>query len=365
MRLLPPQRLRPHYYEGVEQTLGAIFREVLFDPLKKDLAAPAPPIDIRYINQLVADAAVVTVIMREGLVNTTEEQADAIFANTAPAPSRPLVAALRRGTIQYTGDLVTGDFDAKLSAALRGMGATFDVRAGGFRLPVTAAPAWFKTEAAAAQARAQNIHKALERELDRIQERLETGMIPLPIDPTTPIEAIEDGFEPAAAALSITKRIPAGMRAAMEARYAADIRPYVTTATSEYIDGVHKAVADNAARGYRYETIVDDIQHFVGVSERKARFLARQETSLFMAHYREERFTGAGVTRYQWSTSHDIRVRPYADDAKRAKYGDHRVLDKQIFTYAVKAPAQYMSSKKPCNPGEDFGCRCADLAVLE
>jgi hypothetical protein len=46
--------------------------------LKKDLAEPAPPLDTRYINQLVADAAVVTVIMRQHLIGTTEEQADAI-----------------------------------------------------------------------------------------------------------------------------------------------------------------------------------------------------------------------------------------------------------------------------------------------
>jgi hypothetical protein len=46
--------------------------------LKKELAEPAPPIDTRYIDQLIADAAIVTVLMRERLVGTTEEQADAV-----------------------------------------------------------------------------------------------------------------------------------------------------------------------------------------------------------------------------------------------------------------------------------------------
>ncbi len=66
----------------------------------------------------------------------------------------------------------------------------------------------------------------------------------------------------------------------------------------------------------------------------------------------------------KWSTSHDIRVRPYADESKLKKYGDHRVLDGQVYFYELKAPAEFMSSKKPCNPGEDFGCRCLDLAIL-
>lgn len=335
MRFLPPQRLRPHYYESVEADLRSFFASAVFFPLQ----------------QLLAEA-------------TT--QAAGVFASAAPAPSRALVEALRRGTLQYVAGVVTGDFDAKTTAALRSLGAEHDARTGGFRLPDWAAPAWFKAEAAGAQARAANVHAALARELDRIQERLEAGQLAAPVlDAGAPIEAIEDGFETAAGILGISKRIPPAARAAMERRYAEDVRPYVAAATREYIDGVHKAVADNAARGYRYDTIVADLSYFVGVSERKARFLARQETGLFMAGYRRERFTAAGVSRYKWSTSHDVRVRPYDDEQKRKKYGDHRALDQQIFSYALKAPAQFMSSKKPCNPGEDFLCRCADLAVLE
>lgn len=333
MRLLPPQRLRPHYYMGVEEALRDAVAAFLFKPLERTLAEFTP-------------------------------EAARIFASSAPVPSRALVDALRRGVLQYVGDYVFGDLDAKLTGELRALGAQFDPAKKAYRLQRSAAPGWFSAEGAAAQARAENVHKALERQLDALQTRLEAGQMALPLDPGSVVEAIEDGFEGAAEVIGIAKRIPPAARAAMEARYLEQVRPYVVKATAEYIDGVHKAVADNAARGYRFETIVGDIQHFVGVSERKARFLARQETSLFMAGYREERFTAAGVNDYKWSTSHDIRVRPYADEQKLKKYGDHRVLDGKIFSYARKAPAEFMSSKKPCNPGQDFGCRCVDLAVL-
>lgn len=46
--------------------------------LKKELATPQPAIDTRYIDQLVADAAVVTVLMQGKLVPTSEAQADAM-----------------------------------------------------------------------------------------------------------------------------------------------------------------------------------------------------------------------------------------------------------------------------------------------
>lgn len=334
MKLLPPQRLRPHYYERVEQALGQHFKSFLFAPL-------------------------------EAILAEATTQAEGVFGNTAPLPSPTLVKALRQGTIQYVGDLVVGDFDAKLSGALRGLGATFDERRGGFVLPNWTAPAWFKAEATAAQARAENVHQAILRKLDDIQTRLEGGQMNLILDTSEAIEAIEEGFETAAEALGITKRIPAAQRAAMEKRYLEDVRPYVAEATSKYIDKVHRDVTANAAAGFRYENIVADLQHIQGISESKARFLARQETSLFMADYRRERFTAAGVMRYRWSTSHDRRVRPEDDAQKMKKYGDHRVLDKQVFSYELKAPAQYMSRKQPSNPGEDYQCRCVDLAVLE
>lgn len=63
-------------YTQVVQDVVSMLKDVA--DLKKELAEPQPPIDTAYIWQLVADAAAVTIIMREKLIGTTEEQADAI-----------------------------------------------------------------------------------------------------------------------------------------------------------------------------------------------------------------------------------------------------------------------------------------------
>lgn len=331
MKQLPPQRLRPHYYEGVEQALRDAFQVNLFDPL--------------------------IAILEEGTTQAEE------FENAAPAPNKALQSALRRGTIQYHDGAFSGDVDGRIGTYLRSIGAEFIE--GEWLLPDFVAPAWLRAEATAAQKRAEMVHEKLARELDTIQQKLEAGQLAAPIPAGEAIDAIEEGFQTAAASLGISKRIPPAQRAAMEERYARDVRPYVAEATAEYIDELRKDVTDSAASGYRYEKVVDDIQQKIGVSQRKARFLARQETSLFMAGYRQERFTAAGVRRYKWSTSHDSRVRPYGGDPQYKKYGDHRALDGQIFSYDTKAPAAFMSSKQPCNPGEDFQCRCVDIPILE
>jgi len=80
--------------------------------------------------------------------------------------------------------------------------------------------------------------------------------------------------------------------------------------------------------------------------------IARQETSLFVSKYREERYTGAGITEYIWSTSKDQRVRP-----------DHAALDHQVFSWD-SPPVTDRATGKRNNPGADFGCRCLALPVI-
>jgi SPP1 gp7 family putative phage head morphogenesis protein len=58
-----------------------------------------------------------------------------------------------------------------------------------------------------------------------------------------------------------------------------------------------------------------------GVGQRKAKFLARQETALLMSKFHEQRYKEIGVTKYIWSTSNDgDRVRD-----------DHKVLNNKVF----------------------------------
>jgi SPP1 gp7 family putative phage head morphogenesis protein len=325
MKTLPPQRLLQEDFFAVEESLRESFRTFLFEPLG-------------------------AILKRE----TT--QADELF-NDGEAHNPELVRALREGTIQYRDGVFSGDFEAATSGPLRDLGAEFDVRSGVFRLPDWAVPAWVKAEAATARARAERISEALKNQLHKTKEKLDAGQLPAPISLEAAADAvgkIEEGFAQAAEAVGISKKIEAGARRRIERHYAEDVRPYVTEATAKYIDKLHRIVDDNAAAGFRYDHLVDDIKRVYGVSQRKAKFLARQETSLFMSGYRRERFESAGVVRYVWLTSKDARVRC-----------GHRELEGRVFFYSSKAPAEYMSSKKPCNPGEDFNCRCRDKAILD
>ncbi len=333
MKFLPVQRVHRDYYQSTADALAASMRAFLYDPIIAILAREVP---------------------------------EAMELFNAPLPvSTALQLAIRQGRIQYHDGVFSGEFDARITSALLALGAEFDLRAEVFRLPEWAVPAWVKAEVSVANARAQRIHDLLEAQLNKTQEKLDNGLLPAIPDAGAALDAIEDGFKTAAETLGIAHRLPRAARAALEQHYQDEVRPYVAEATSHYIDRLHQAVQENALHGYRYESMVEIIQHETGVSDRKARFLARQETGLTMSAYRRQRFEGVGIIRYGWSTSHDRRVRPTDGKQRPGEHGDHRILDGQIFLYSTKAPAKYMSCGHPCNPGEDFQCRCADRAVLE
>lgn len=188
------------------------------------------------------------------------------------------------------------------------------------------------------------------------------------IDPHETIDSIEDEFTSFMPSdLAVDPKLSPEAKARVEKEYTDNMKLWVDKFSRKTIHDLRGIVEKNATQGYRFDKLIGAIKGRYGVTTSKAKFLARQETGLFMSKYRKERFAEAGVTRYKWSTSHDSRVRPETGltPAERMHAGNHRVLDGNIFTYSTKAPAKYMSSGQPCNPGEDYNCRCLDRPILD
>ena len=66
-------------------------------------------------------------------------------------------------------------------------------------------------------------------------------------------------------------------------------------------------------------------------------------------HKTGERYKSVGVQKYRWSTAGDNRVRP-----------EHKALNGKIFDW--DNPPLSTGGK---HPGEDFGCRCIAIPIVE
>lgn len=136
-------------------------------------------------------------------------------------------------------------------------------------------------------------------------------------------------------------RISAQINAARDA----NIR-LVENAGRVYADQVRAVIEDPDNFGLRVEEIQEKIMARGDVSESRAELIARDQTLKLNGQVNQLKQTGAGVTQYTWSTSHDERVRE-----------SHAELDGEVFDWS--------SPPEPGHPGEDFQCRCIALAYFD
>lgn len=333
MKKLPPQRMRPSYYEPIESQLIAIFYDILFKPLIA-----------------IGDEA-----------NAQMSLAAHGFMNAA---DNPLQIALRTGKIQYEAGTFSGDFNVATVRVMRAVGAKFDAKQKVYRLEPALVPAWIKAEAANYQQTAKGAHAAMERRLDAIQADLDGLLETKTIHAQRSIRAIQGDFEDTVSAISVMPKLTEESTKRMAVEYNKNAKIYVKDFLQKEIRAMRDTVQSNAEQGYRFDHLIAGIKQRYSVSQNKAKFLARQETALFMSNYRKQRFSEAGVTHYRWSTSHDARVRPTADTRGVARLDDHRRLDGKVFAYA-DPPVVDMATMRRANPGGDFNCRCVDIPILE
>ena len=112
---------------------------------------------------------------------------------------------------------------------------------------------------------------------------------------------------------------------------------------------------ESLATGARADTLVKDLQARFAISERKAKFLAKQETRLLTTQYYHERATVAGCKRFRWSTSHDFRVRDL-----------HKHLDGKVFS-VDNLPVIHTGKNgdERGMPAQAFGCRCRAIYLFD
>ena len=107
---------------------------------------------------------------------------------------------------------------------------------------------------------------------------------------------------------------------------------------SQYLDKVQNAVTQAMVNGTLNKDLVQQIKDIGKTTEKRAIFIARDQSSKLNAALTQARHEDVGITKYTWSTSGDERVRE-----------SHAEKDGQVFEYA-NPPAD------TGHPGHDYNC---------
>jgi SPP1 gp7 family putative phage head morphogenesis protein len=140
-------------------------------------------------------------------------------------------------------------------------------------------------------------------------------------------------------------------RARIASEWEGNMQLWIKDFSEGEITKLRKNLQQSAFQGSRREGMLQTIQDSYDVSANKAKFLARQETSLLMSKFKEVRYADSGVQEYRWgcvagTKSHPVRLWHKALEGKIFRWDDPPVTSK---------PGDPVRRN---NPGEDFNCRC-------
>ena len=279
------------------------------------------------------------------------------FYNSATA-NQVVEQALRSGQIQYVNGKFSGRFSVKISKALREMGAKFNKVTKTYDLAKTALPLTVQDAVAYALAISAMRYRLLNQALEMLT--IEKAMPELQELLDTPLEILlEDlGYQAELSlkkAITIVPELSPEVKKALKEQYFEDVKTSIINFTEKQRQKLKEMVKENLFEGLPDNKIlVQEIVKEFQVTENKAVFLARQESSLLVAKYRQIIYKELGIKRYKWQTAglEDERVRPM-----------HRELEGKIFYFDSPPITNKQGDRN--NPGEDWLCRCVPIPIID
>lgn len=119
--------------------------------------------------------------------------------------------------------------------------------------------------------------------------------------------------------------------------------------SDDVVKRIEQTVIENSLAGNSVKTLKGKLVEQFGIGDRRAKLIARDQMSKFSTDLDELRQTQAGISEYDWATSHDERVRPR-----------HRGLDGLRYKWGKPTGAE-----GGLPPGKPVLCRCRARAVVE
>jgi len=120
---------------------------------------------------------------------------------------------------------------------------------------------------------------------------------------------------------------------------------------------VHKLIKENQYVGLRSTDLIDEIMRIGGMSENKAKMIARTETSRYSTALTEMRATSIGADWYIWRAVGDFRTR-----------SSHKHMNRVLVSWNDPPSPEKLSGEKAYgeyHAGETFNCRCYPEPVLD
>lgn len=320
---LRPIRETTEDYELVEKRIRDLFKAQIYLPLLEILRAP-----------------------KTALKNSKDD----------------LLDALRSGRVTFSRGAFTGKFTASISRELKKMGASWDKKESAWKIRLSSLSPDIHDSVLASETRfAEKLAKIDKRLGEILPEELAKKVKLTDVFDRT-LWKTEKEFESTLKGIAIQPALSADRRKVIARDWQNNMEIYIKDFAEKQIKELRKEIKERAFTGDRYESSLTMIQKSYGVSARKAKFLARQETSLLMSKYKEVRYKDAGVHEYKW-----MRVSGTPEHPVRPKHKELAAASASGRVFRFDQPPNTAEEGTPArhnNPGEDYNCRCYAKPVV-
>lgn len=301
------------------------------------------------------------VILRDFLWDTVFRQLFALFDEEDPRrdniKTTALMSALKSGAIHYQAGVFSGQFNIATSKELSAF-AAFDGRS---KTWIGFPPTEIITEAQRIKYAARGLNDRISTLLPQFQTRIDKQLKDLAFPMKTVIVDLESAAEVEMTDLSVWPVLTESAMKRLISGYNENQQLNVKNWAPEQVERLRAMVEKNVREGYNVGEMRELLMNEWGVSFNKAKFLARQETSLFVSTFRDERYQSAGVEEYVWLSAHDSRCRE-ANRYGGPAHGPGGPLHGHTFRFDDPPVSGTRGEKE--NPGVPYGCRCIARPVL-
>lgn len=263
-----------------------------------------------------------------------------------------LISAIRQGKVRYSNGEFVGDFTMRVSAELDKF-ARYDGRTKKWKgVP----PANISAAAAIANNKAKALNEKISGLISNIPDRIAAEIDSMKYSVYKPLEDMNAQASQDLRNIGITLDVTPQLSQDIINNYTNNLNLGIKNWSTDQTERLRGMIEKNILSGYNRLELIDQISYEYGVSMDKAKFLARQETTLLVSTVRDSRYQGAGIRKYRWSATGgkqgDGRTRPL-----------HRELHGNVFFYSSPPIIDERTGQRG-NPGNAYGCRCAAIPLL-
>lgn len=316
---LTPVKEHPAEWDAIELKIRELFRKEIYLPLIKELG---------------------------------------VSSRTLQNSSDKLREAIASGRIQYSRGSFSGRFNATISKELRALGAQWDKATRKFKIPQSSLPLEIRADISASISRFDEVIERIDAKLRKIIPEEITDKLKVADLFSRTLYRVDKKLNETMKAITVAPVLTEERLKRMSDEYQLDMDRWINDFLIEEIAKLRKSMQASVFIGNRYETAVATIQKSYGVSVNKAKFLARQETNLAVAKFKQIRYQEAGVEEYIWGCVTGSALHPVRPWHKKLEGKKFR-FDNPPITTEPGTPARRN------NPSQDYNCRCFAMPVVK